>query len=147
MLRRFCTRMGRRPTVKRSISTLSSRDENGENTALVPYSQSSASTKSPSAKRSKRQAVKRCCSCTRFSTCQTNKCECFASGRICSNCSCSHQCNNLIVECDDDDCTNINHELDDEAWPLLTQPDGSQNKSCCDRCSSQNDDGSACERR
>ena len=129
--------MVRRSTVKRRSSALSSRDENGENTAIVPLSRSSVSSKSPLSKRSKRRTVKKCCSCTRFSTCQTNKCECYASGRICSNCSCYHQCKNLFEKGDDDDSTNISHELNDEEWPMLTQPDNSQQNSNGDRCCSQ----------
>ena len=35
-----------------------------------------------------------CCSCTRHSTCRTDKCECLAAGRTCRQCECMLQCCN-----------------------------------------------------
>jgi hypothetical protein len=36
----------------------------------------------------------RCCNCTKTSTCQTKRCECFAACRPCLSCDCKERCRN-----------------------------------------------------
>ena len=54
----------------------------------------------PESRRTKRARLRvvqesgACCSCTRFSTCATNNCECVKAHRDCGNCLCKRNCSN-----------------------------------------------------
>ena len=129
------TRTLRRPTVKRRLTTAEEEVENGENTALVVYSPSSILRNLKGVRHDNDTTSKKCCSCTRFSTCQTNKCECYAAGRSCSNCACFKQCKNLIEEgSDDENWNNYNSDDNNELDRVLTQAEFSED-GCCHRCS------------
>jgi hypothetical protein len=39
----------------------------------------------------------RCCNCTKMSTCQTKRCECFLGGTPCRSCDCKERYKNLKV--------------------------------------------------
>ena len=55
-----------------------------------------------------------CCSCTRYSTCQTNNCECVKAQRKCRRCQCHRQCVNQPV---------VESWIEDSETCLLTNAD------------------------
>ena len=73
-------------------------DENGADVntsiALTRYRVRPESRRAKRARLRTVQESEACCSCTRFSTCATNNCECVQAHRDCGDCLCRRNCSN-----------------------------------------------------
>ena len=82
--------------VRRTRSALE--DESGDDqitsTAITRYRVRPESRRTKRARLRVVQESGACCSCTRFSTCATNNCECVKAHRDCGNCLCKRDCSN-----------------------------------------------------
>ena len=69
-------------------------DAQNNSTAITRYRVRPESRRSKRARLRVEQESGACCSCTRFSTCATNNCECVKAQRDCGNCLCKRNCSN-----------------------------------------------------
>ena len=82
--------------VRRTRSSLESENDDVESTstALTRYRVRPESRRAKRARIQEGQRLEACCSCTRFSTCATNNCECVKANRDCGTCLCKRNCSN-----------------------------------------------------
>ena len=82
--------------VVRTFDDLESEDNDGNtpSTALTRYRVRPETGLAKRARFLQERQEDSCCSCTRWSTCSTNLCECVLANRDCGNCKCKRNCAN-----------------------------------------------------